>query len=356
MQSYKIANSALLLYLCYSSGTLLGALTLIYNLVDTAILLINIGTPEAPTTQATKAYLKEFLSDPLVLDMPSLLRKLLLHGVILPFRSPRSAKRYQQLWRAEGSPLLVHLNNLRDKLQASSSESLHFFAAMRYGKPCLSEVLAEIRSLAPQRLLVVPLFPHFAQATTLTSIEAVKRLCVGWNDTEISYVEYFHDDPRYIAAVAKCAQGFVLSDYDHILFSYHSLPLKQVKRFCTPKDPSYYCYEDSCYQSSSLLAEYLQLSQKQFSTAFQSRLTNRWLAPFTKDELLKVLAEGKKKVLVFCPSFVADCLETSIEIGEEYQSLFIERGGEKLDLVPSLNSSDFWVDGLLDMICTNTKT
>lgn len=313
------------------------------------ILLINVGTPDSPTVKDVRAYLKEFLNDPFVIEMPAILRKILVNGIIVPFRAPQSAKRYEQLWTKEGSPLLVHLLNLERKLQKRVANIYQVFTAMSYGQPQLSKTLEAIEKAEINELIVLPLYPHFAKSTTLSAKHAINALTTEWRKTKVRYINHFYQNTGFISAVAEQAKNFNLSDYDHILFSYHSLPLKQVKASCESADKTQ-CYDTACYETSELIAEHLKLKKGFFSTAFQSRFSKNWLAPYTSDILRKLAQQGKKKVLVFTPSFVADCLETTVEIGIEYRDFFIKNGGEELDLVPCVNTSDEWIEGIVKII------
>jgi ferrochelatase len=314
------------------------------------ILLINVGTPEAPTKTAVRSYLKEFLNDPYVIEMPALFRKILVNGIIVPFRAGKSAKRYQKLWTNEGSPLLVHLNNLQVKLQKSVGQDYSVFAAMSYGQPKLKEVLKEIEAQELDKLIVLPLYPHYTTSTTLSAIESVKALTSHWKNTPIQYITSFYQESAFIKAISERITSYNSEEYDHILFSYHSLPLKQVKASCKNKDQSQ-CYDKACYATTQLIASELNLEEANYSTAFQSRFSKRWLAPYTNDVLEELAQQGKKRVLVVTPSFVADCLETTVEIGEEYRDIFIEKGGSELQLVPCLNDADYWVEALKKIIC-----
>lgn len=313
------------------------------------ILLINVGSPDAPTKTAVKSYLTEFLNDPFVIEMPALLRKILVNGIIVPFRSGKSARRYQTLWTEQGSPLVVHLENLKTKLQESIGDNTTVFAAMSYGQPSLKSVLQDIEEAQLDELIVLPLYPHYTKATTLSAKHAIYNLTSEWSQTKIQFIDSFYKENAFIKAVADKAKDFDMESYDHILFSYHSLPLKQVKASCASSEKSY-CYDKACYETSVLLAKELKLSTDQYSTTFQSRFAKNWLAPFTSDALKELAQQGKKNILVFTPSFVADCLETTVEIGIEYRDYFIENGGKKLDLVTCPNDSKVWVKGIADII------
>lgn len=313
------------------------------------ILLINVGTPEAPTKSAVHSYLKEFLNDPYVIEMPAFFRKILVNGIIVPFRAGKSARRYQKLWTKEGSPLLVHLNNLQSKLQRSVSDDYTVFAAMSYGEPKLSGILQEIETQNIDELIVLPLYPHYTTSTTLSAIECVKKKTAHWENTSIKYISSFYQEELFIKAISKRISSYKTEEYAHILFSYHSLPLKQVNASCQSEDTSR-CYDKACYSTTELIASQLHLKDSHYSTAFQSRFSKRWLAPYTNDVLKELASKGKKRILVITPSFVADCLETTVEIGQEYRNFFIAMGGEDLHLVACLNDADYWVEALKEII------
>lgn len=310
------------------------------------LLIINVGTPNSPQVKDVKSYLSDFLNDPLVIQMPSIFRHLLVKGIIVPFRAKKSAKRYQQLWTTQGSPLLVHLEKLNDKLSAKLSGTHKVYATMNYGQPKLDDVLQQVANDGIQDLTVLPLFPHYASSTTQSTINKVEALTSQWSNTKVRFIKQFYDHTGFINAVCEQINQHDLWKYDHVLFSYHSLPLKQVKQ----SDIAGKDYEEVCYETSQLLSQELGLTTEQYSTAFQSRFSKRWLGPFTNEVLNTLLSQGKKKVLVVCPSFVADCLETSLEIGIEYRDEFLKNGGEKFQLVNCVNSSDQWGDGIAEII------
>ncbi len=311
------------------------------------ILLINIGTPEAPTSQAVRKYLIDFLDNRYVIELPTLFRKILVRGIIAPFRAKKSAKRYQKLWTDEGSPLLVYLNRVKEKLQNQLNESHNVYAAMICSSPYINDVIKEIEQDHLDELIVVPLFPHHSKSTTDNAIEMVKSATRHWNHSSLNFVPAFYKHPLFIKAIAARINEYRLAEYDHLIFSYHSLPIKQINK---ERDSNIERYDTACYQTSKLIAEQLNIASSQYSTAFQSRLTNRWLGPFTPEILDQCLQKGEKKILVITPSFVADCLETTIEVGQEYRDLFLSKGGEKFDLVSCVNDSDLWIDALVDIV------
>lgn len=307
------------------------------------LLLVNIGTPEAPTTEAVAKYLKAFLNDPLVIQMPSVLRKLLVNGIIVPQRAPKSAERYQKIWTKEGSPLLVHLQQLVTQLSEALSGQYEVFAGMRYGQPSIEQAINEIREAQIDELTVLPLYPHYTQSTTESTINHIKSLTKDKPKDFLNIVPPFYNKAPFINSIKAIVDNYDLNAYDHILFSYHSLPLKQANA-TSPK------YDDVCQETTKLLAQSLGLKEEQYSTAFQSRLTKRWLGPYTSDVLKTLIKQEKTKVLVITPSFTADCLETILEIGVEYRDDFVAMGGKELHLVPCINSSQAWTEGIVELI------
>lgn len=330
----------------------------------TGVLLVNLGTPDSPSFIDVAKYLFEFLNDPRVIDIPAVFRFLLVNLIIVPFRSRGSSKIYKEVWTDQGSPLLFHTRDLKDKLQKElNSEDYEVFFAMRYKNPSLDDVMEEMRKKNFAKIIMIPLFPQYASASSGSAIEKfMKIISKWWTIPEIEIKGQFFDNPQYIDAVLEPAKKFDISSYDHIVFSYHGLPERHVDKvysdgLCKDRDcedeltnENYFCYKAGSYYTTKLLVEKLGLKEDQYVTSFQSRLDNKWLTPFTDHELERLAAEGKKRILVFCPSFTADCLETTIEIGTEYKELFTEKGGEEIDLVESLNSNDSWVQTLKGMI------
>jgi len=328
-----------------------------------AVLLINVGTPDKPELNSVRKYLSEFLNDPFVIDLPWLFRKILVNLIIVPFRAPKSTKLYQQLWEKEGSPLLSNSVKLKEKLSAKMGNEYDIFVAMRYGNPSIDKALEEISKANFTKLIVLPLFPHYAASTTQTAIEAVKSRAKKFPQIpEIQFIEQFYNHPDFLKAWKARAAKYKFEDFDHIVFSYHGLPLSHIQKShpeqpissctCDIEMPTYgkKCYKATVYDTTRLLIKEFGLKKDQYSVSFQSRLNKNWLSPFTDKLLLELAKQGKKKVLLFAPAFVADCLETKVELGIEYTQLFREAGGEKLELVESLNDTDAWVDALDSII------
>ena len=333
----------------------------------TAVLLIQLGTPDSPKTSDVRRYLSEFLNDPRVIDLPWLARKLLVNGIIVPFRAPKSAKIYKELWDlGKGqSPLLGHTQKVQEKLKVRlKSSNVDVYMAMRYQNPSMADVMEEMRALHYDHVIVLPLFPQYASASSGSAIErAMKIMSTWWTTPEISIVNQFWDNSGYIDSIVERSKAFDLKDYDHILFSYHGLPEKHVDKvyegdnLCSEapceteiNDKNSMCYKATSYATTRLIADKLGLKEEDYTVCFQSRLDKKWLTPFSDKVVEEQGRRGAKKLLAFSPAFVADCLETVIEIGHEYQDIFEDHGGERIQLVPSSNDHERFIDGLEEII------
>ncbi len=330
------------------------------------VLLINLGTPDSPSVGDVRRYLSEFLNDPRVIDIPTVARMLLVNGIIVPFRAPKSAKIYKELWHKYNgrSPLLVYGEILRDRLQELlKGDNITVELAMRYGNPSLNDVCARMEKEGYDEIIVLPLFPQYASASTGSALEKAMKLIRKWYVIpEIKIISQYWDNPGYIDTVVERARVYTLADFDHVLFSYHGLPVRQVDKIyedlrcenhaCESEinDENRFCYKATCYATTRLIAARLGLSGKDYTVCFQSRLDKKWLEPFSDKVVEEWGKKGAKKLLVFSPAFIADCLETSIEIGEEYQEIFEKHGGEKVQLVESLNDHPLWIAALEKMI------
>jgi ferrochelatase len=324
----------------------------------TGVLILNLGTPDAPTPGAVGRYLREFLGDGRVIDIPYIPRKILVNGIIAPTRKFKSSAEYKKVWTEKGSPLLLYTEELLEKLKARfEGEDVTVEMAMRYQSPSMDDVLAKMQKANYDKLVIVPLYPQYASATTGSTIEKAMEIISKWYVIpEVSMVSQFYDDPRYIDTIVEVAKPFDLKAYDHILFSYHGLPERQVDKVYEDRkcsnhsceteinEENKFCYKATCYATTRLLAEKLGLSEEEYTVCFQSRLDKKWLRPFSDDVIKELAEKGAKKLLFFSPAFVADCLETTVEIGEGYLEEFQEMGGETLELVPSLNAHPMWVD------------
>lgn len=327
------------------------------------VLLVNLGSPEAPTPRAVRRYLREFLGDPRVLDIPALPRRVLLETTILPTRPRASAEAYAKIWTPEGSPLLVHGRALRDALAKRLGEGFVVELAMRYGVPAIAPALDRLARADCRKIVVVPLFPQYASASTGSALEAVYRAAgARWNVPPLEAVDSFYDDPGFIAALAAVARAIPEERRpDHLLLSYHGLPERQIRKSdasgahcfasnacCEAIGPANRaCYRAQCAATSRALARTLGIRDEDWTLSFQSRLGRTpWIRPYT-DEILPYLRDrGVRRLAVMCPSFVADCLETLEEIGIRAREQWLALGGEDLVLVPCLNAHPAWVDAV----------
>lgn len=313
--------------------------------MSTAILLINLGTPLSPQPKDVYRYLIEFLTDERVIDFSWLKRQLLVRGIIVPNRYKLSAKAYSAIWEKEGSPLMIHSLNLKEALQKHLGENFHIELAMRYQTPTIEKAIATLLKKEPEHLIIFPLFPQYASATTGSVHQKVMEVLKSAKVfPKLTFLSHFANHPALLDAYKELAAPYSVDDYDHILFSYHGLPKRQLTG-------NAFCYEKQCYNMTDGLMKKLDIPKEKCSISFQSRLgRDPWLEPFTNETLLQLANQGKKRVLVFCPSFVCDCLETIFEIGEEYNEEFLQAGGEKLQLVPGLNSHPAWVKAVASII------
>lgn len=330
------------------------------------VLLINLGTPDSPSVKDVRKYLTEFLNDPYVIDINWLARTLLVNLIIVPFRAPKSAEIYKKLWTKKGSPLLYYSEEVQEKLQQELGDDYAVHLAMRYKNPSMDKVIAEMEKEKYSEIIVIPLYPQYATSSTKTSIVKAKKLFNKWEKhPQINFIEHFYNAPLFIDAILAQVKKFTLSDYDHILFSYHGLPIRQLTKVHKGKtceelnckteinEHNQYCYQAHCYETTRLIVAKLGMKPTDYSVGFQSRLDDKWIKPYS-DKLVEQFAkEGKKKLLVLSPAFVADCLETTIEISDEYQEIFTDNGGEKIQLVPSLNSDPKWIEALKEMVLKN---
>ncbi|MCA0444866.1 MAG: ferrochelatase [Bacteroidetes bacterium] len=342
--------------------------------MKTGIFLLNLGSPDEPTTPAVRRYLRQFLSDARVIDIPALPRQLLLNLFILPFRSPKSAHAYKKVWTTEGSPLVSYTKKLAEKVQIHLNQiqpdEYKVIFGMRYGNPSIQKVLNEFYSEGIRKVILVPLYPQYAAASTGSSIAEVYRVAgTFWDPFELSVAPAFYNQPFYLESFARRGES-VLSKQkaDHILFSFHGVPERQLTKsegckpgFCeftttccsTISDLNANCYRAQCFDSARNIAKLLNLKPETWSVSFQSRLgRTKWIEPYTDVVLTELAGNGIKNLVVFSPSFVADCLETLEEIGIRAVEDFKKAGGESLTLVPSLNEGEDWARGLAEWIQT----
>ena len=329
----------------------------------TGVLIVNLGTPDSPNREDVKKYLTEFLMDERVIDISTWKRTLLVKGIIAPFRSLKIAREYKKLWLAEGSPLLVHGKELVRKVQDlfnREQSQVYVELAMRYQSPSIQKALERLQRKNIHQLIVFTLFPQYASATTGSVAQKVMEIVSKWNVIpNIDFIQSYHDEPGYIQAFSsKVKTDIKKHKPDHVLFSYHGIPerhltnlQKQHKKLCAwPKCgceikalEKPYCYRSASFKTSELIAKASKIDPKDFTTSFQSRLgKSPWIKPYTDKTLKTLVHQGIKNLLVVSPSFTADCLETTLEIGEEYRELFLENGGESFHFTESLNSGDQW--------------
>ncbi len=329
------------------------------------VLLINLGTPDTPDPAAVRRYLREFLSDPRVIDIGPLARWLLVNLVILPTRPRTSAAAYRKIWTERGSPLLVHTRDLADAVAAALGERFVVKVGMRYGRPSIETALVELGD--PDRVVVLPLFPQYSSASTGSALERVMRLAASRDVVPaLRVVGPFHDDPGTLDAFAAVGRP-VIADArpDHVLFSFHGLPERQVQRcdasgrICLRSDSccdrygaeNRRCYRASCFETARQLARRLDLAANDFTVSFQSRLgRTRWIEPHTDVVVRELARKGVRRLVVFSPSFVADCVETLEELGIRAREDFLRHGGAELRLVPSLNATPAWVEAVARMV------
>ena len=311
----------------------------------TAILLCNLGTPEAPEPAAVRRYLAEFLSDPRVVEIPRVVWWPILHGIILRTRPAKSARKYASIWTPEGSPLKVWTEKQAKLLTGYLGERGHRVEvryAMRYGAPSIAETLTELKDLGATRVLVLPLYPQYSGTTTASVVDAV----CNWSHRirtlpELRFVQRYHDDTRYIAALAKRVTDHWARNGrgDKLVLSFHGIP----KRAITLGDP----YHAECLITAQLLNERLALREGESIVTFQSRLGRaEWLQPYTEPTLIALAKQGVQRVDVFCPGFVSDCLETLEEIAQEGRAAFLSAGGREFHHVPCLNDQHEWIAAL----------
>jgi ferrochelatase len=321
----------------------------------TAVLLVNLGTPEAPTPAALRPYLKQFLSDPRVVEIPRAVWWLILNGFILTTRPKASAEKYAAIWTPEGSPLRFHTEKQADLLlgylgqQARPAPLVTY--AMRYGRPSIPEAIARLRDQHAEGILVLPLYPQYSASTTATVFDAVfAELSRMRNVPAIRTVRHYHDHPGYIAALAQNVRDYWMKSGrpDRLLMSFHGVP-----RFSLDKGDPYHC---ECQKTGRLLAEALNLRPDQYHVTFQSRFGRaEWLKPYTADTLADLGRQKVRRVDVICPGFVADCLETLEEIAMEGKATFLEKGGGEYHYISALNERDDWIKALSQIALANLQ-
>jgi ferrochelatase len=328
------------------------------------VLLVNLGTPDSTAVGDVRKYLREFLSDKRVIDIPAIPRWMLVNLIIAPFRAPKSAKEYRKLWQDRGSPLKFYGEDLQEAVQKELGDEYEVVLAMRYQSPSIESGLKKLMEKNVSSIKVIPLFPQYASATTGSVIDKVMEVVKDWQIIpQIDFVSNFVEHEDFIGTFVNLGKKYMEGEkYEKVLFSYHGLPERQIRKgsvdghcklgsCCESLGPkNHLCYRAQCFETSRRIAAGLGLSEDQYITCFQSRLgKDPWIQPYTEDTLHKLAEEGVKKVLAFSPAFVADCLETTIEVGEEYKEEFVEAGGETWTLVESLNTNEQWIKCVADL-------
>jgi len=332
------------------------------------ILLVNLGTPDQPTYSAVHRYLSQFLMDARVIDIPYLARLLLVKGIIAPFRSGKSAQAYKKLWTESGSPIKFHGFALEKKVQHLYDHNTLVKIGMRYQNPSISSALDELIAFGAKEITIFPLFPQYASATTGSVHEEVMSYFKNkFIIPKLNFINSYFQDQPFIDCFVKNGKQHDWKSYDHVLFSFHGLPKRQLRKSDTQShcfqnedcckqisDKNYFCYSAQCFATAQAIAHKLEIPEENYTICYQSRLgRDPWLEPYTSDVLKKRRAAGDKNILVFCPAFVADCLETTIEISEEYAEEFEKIGGEHLQLVESLNQSNQWAEAIVQIIANH---
>lgn len=327
---------------------------------------MNLGSPDTTEVKDVHKYLMEFLMDQRVIDYPYILRLLLVGGLIVPFRASRSAEAYKRVWTEDGSPLIVITKQLQAALQPNVDEPVEI--AMRYGKPSMQQAFNKLMERVPglEEVIAVPLYPHYAMSSYETAVEHAKHIHQKYNyPFSLSFIQPFYSEPDFIHAWAENMKPCLQQEYDQVLFSYHGLP----ERHMTKADPTHNhcmktpdccevaspahatCYRHQCRTTTRLLVEKLQIPPDKVGISFQSRLgREEWLKPYTAKRLQELPGEGVKRLVVLCPAFVSDCLETLEEIAMEGKESFLHAGGESFTLVPCLNVHPLWVQALTNWV------
>jgi ferrochelatase len=331
------------------------------------VLLINLGSPNSPSVRHVRRYLREFLMDGRVLDAPWPIRFFIVHCCILPTRPKQSAEAYHKIWTSEGSPLVITSRKVQAELQKRFDMPVEL--AMRYQQPSVSEAIENLRKRHVTDLLVIPMFPHFAMSSFETAAEHVKHVAGRIApEMKVRIAPPYYDDPYYIKALVASAQPYLEDDYDHLLFSFHGIPERHLRKAnpacgnclrvegcctsaasCNSSLQVNTCYRVQCFKTAEAFVRRARVTR--YSVAFQSRLGREaWLQPYTDAELIRLPRDGIRKLLVICPAFVADCLETIEEIGMRGRDTFLSAGGKQFTLIPCLNDHPLWIEALGKMI------
>lgn len=334
-------------------------------MVNKGILLMNLGSPDSTAVKDVQKYLNQFLMDERVIDIPWLVRALLVKGIIVPFRAPKSAEAYKIIWTKKGSPLVETTRELKEALQKEIEEPVEI--AMRYGNPQMEDGFDALLRRNPmiEEVIALPLYPHYAMSSYETAVEYAKEIHKkkGYK-FKLSFVDPFYNDPQYLNALAGVIKPFLEEPYDHMLFSYHGIPKRHIRKSdvtgnhclqsencCDVASPAHaHCYRHQVFTTTRLITEILNIPKEKYSLSFQSRLGKGWLTPFSDFRLAELPAEGKKKLLILCPAFVSDCLETLEEIEIRGREIFMNAGGESFKMIPCLNVNSLWVKAVAEYV------
>lgn len=327
---------------------------------------MNLGSPDSTEVSDVRRYLSEFLMDERVIDYPYLFRWLLVKGIIVPFRAPKSAAAYKSIWTKEGSPLITLTKALRQRLQRYLTEPV--VVAMRYGNPTPATAYNELLKKNPdlEEVILMPLYPHYAMSSYETAVEHMKQVYIKNNYRfKLTTIKPYYDNEDYVEALAESIKPYLEQRYDKLLFSYHGVPERHILKgditgnhclksgdCCQKPSPAHqYCYRHQCFKTTELVTTALQIPRPKFELSFQSRLgRDKWLTPYTAQRLRELPGEGAKKLLVACPAFVSDCLETLEEIAEQGKETFLHAGGESFTMIPCLNIHPLWVTTIANWI------
>ncbi len=326
---------------------------------------MNLGSPDTTAVKDVRTYLNEFLMDERVIDIPFLPRFLLVKGIIVPFRAPKSAEAYKTIWTDKGSPLVELTRQLQAAIQKNFSAPVEI--AMRYGNPTPEAAFSKLMEREPdlEEVIAVPLYPHYAMSSYETAVEHAKETHLkNKYPFALKFLKPYYNDDRYISALAESMRPFLKHPHDHILFSYHGVPGRHIRKSdvtqchclkvencCELASPAHeFCYRHQCFTTTKLVTQKLGIDPSQYSISFQSRLGKGWLQPFTDKRLEEMPAEGIKNLLILCPAFVSDCLETLEEIEERGKETFEEAGGKEYNMIPCLNTHPLWIEALTGLI------
>ncbi len=330
------------------------------------IVLMNLGSPDSTSVKDVRVYLDEFLMDERVIDKPWLLRALLVKAIIVPFRAPKSAKAYESIWTKDGSPLIVLSRQLAEALDAGIEEPVTI--AMRYGNPSPKQAFDELLSSNPdlEEVILIPMYPHYAMSSYETAVAyAMEHHKKGNYNFSLKTIKPYYKEENYIHALCESIKPYLAGEWDHILFSYHGVPERHIYKgdvtgnhclkvadCCNTASPAHeFCYRHHCLVTTQIITERLGINKDKYTFSFQSRLgRDPWLEPYTAGMLETLPQQGIKKLLVVCPAFISDCLETLEEIAEEGKEIFMHNGGESFEMIPCLNVHPLWVKAMATWI------